>query len=94
MGAIFFNAFVSTIFGFGMMGYLIKSYSPNAVAPFGLLVPIFGLVAGYLLLGEMMNSATVMACMLIMLGLAYPRCAPGIRARLSRSFTALGGGTN
>lgn len=87
-GAILFNAFVSTVLGFGLQGYLIKRYSPNTVAPYALLVPVFGLSTGYLLLGETLGPITLLACALIMAGLAYPRFGPRILASLRPSGAA------
>lgn len=72
IGAVLFNAFVSTVLGFGLMGYLIKIYSPNTVAPFAFLVPVFGLFGGYLFLDEILDLASTIAVVVIMLGLLYP----------------------
>jgi O-acetylserine/cysteine efflux transporter len=71
--AILYNAFISTVLGFGLQGYLIKHYSPNVVTPYSLLVPVFGLITGYLLLGETPQPISVVAALLILVGLAYPR---------------------
>jgi O-acetylserine/cysteine efflux transporter len=75
-GAILFNAFISTIIGFGIQGYLIVRYSPNVVTPYSLLVPVTGLIGGYLLLGETFGLSTFISCVLVLIGLAYPRYAP------------------
>ena len=84
VGAVFFNAFISTILGFGLMGYLVKKYSPNQVAPYGFLVPVFGLGAGYVFLNETLDPISVIACCLIMLGLVYPKYG---RLMFKRKFT-------
>ena len=73
VGAVFFNAFISTILGFGLLGYLLKKYSPNQIAPYGFLVPVFGLGPGYIILNETLDANSVIACCLIMLGLVYPK---------------------
>lgn len=73
IGAVLFNSFVSTVLGFGLMGYLVKIYSPNAVAPYAFLVPVFGLVGGYLFLGEILDTISMIAVAVIMVGLLYPK---------------------
>lgn len=72
VGAVFFNAFVSTVLGFGLMGHLVKLYSPNAVAPYAFLVPVFGLTGGWLFLGETLDAVSLAAVGVILVGLAYP----------------------
>ena len=85
-GAIFYNAFISTILGFGLMGYLVKLYSPNQVAPYAFLVPVFGLGAGYVFLDEVLDFNSILASVVIMLGLIYPRFAANfMRIRAQKS---------
>ena len=71
--ALLFNSFVSTLVGFGLIGYLIKLYSPNKIVPYAFLVPVFGLILGYLFFGETLSSAEVVACVFILCGLIYPQ---------------------
>ncbi|MCA8833695.1 MAG: EamA family transporter [Proteobacteria bacterium] len=80
-GAVLFNAFISTILGFGLIGYLVKLYSPNQVAPYAFLVPVFGIAAGYVFLGETLNTNTIIACCIIMTGLLYPTITANLRAK-------------
>ena len=79
--AVLFNAFVSTILGFGLFGYLVKLYSPNQVAPYAFLVPVFGIAAGYVFLDETFNINTIIACVIIMAGLLYPTLMAMMRAK-------------
>lgn len=72
IGAVYFNAYVSTLLGFGASAYLIKVYSPNILAPYLFLVPIFGFSAGYLILGETLEPSTFIASLIIMIGLLFP----------------------
>lgn len=69
VGAVIFNAFVTSIFGFAIWGKLIRLYSPGKVAPFSLLVPIFGMSAAALILGETFGPIRLAATGLIVLGL-------------------------
>lgn len=73
VGAVMFNAFISTVVGFGLFGFLLKTYSPNQVTPFAFLTPVVGLIGGYLFLDESLNSTSVIACVFVMLGLVFPR---------------------
>jgi drug/metabolite transporter (DMT)-like permease len=43
--AVGYVAYVSTLLGFGIWNRLIAEYSVSRVAPFSLLVPVFGLAA-------------------------------------------------
>ncbi len=70
--ALMFNAFVSTVLGFGLIGYLIRLYSPNQIAPFAFLVPVFGLLFGFIFFNETLGYLSVGACILIFVGLALP----------------------
>ena len=85
IGAILFNAFVSTVLGFGLMGYLVKTYSPNVVAPYAFLVPVFGLVGGFLFLGETLDVMSSIAVVIIMGGLLYPKYMAHLLAKISNS---------
>ncbi|MCY4032132.1 MAG: EamA family transporter [Hyphomicrobiales bacterium] len=85
VGAILFNSFVSTVLGFGLMGYLVKIYSPNMVAPYAFLVPVFGLAGGFLFLDETLDIASSAAVVIIMGGLLYPKYMAPLLAKLSKS---------
>ncbi len=50
--AVLWQSVGNTIFGYGAWGYLLGRYSAASVAPFALLVPIFGLGASALLYDE------------------------------------------
>ena len=45
IGVILYTGLVSTVLAFAIWGRLFQKYSPNVVAPFSLLVPIFGIVS-------------------------------------------------
>ena len=69
-GAILYIAFVSTTFGYGAWGYLLRIYPAAIAAPFSLLVPVFGTLSAALLLGETFGPARLAGMVLILLGLA------------------------
>lgn len=60
----------STWFGFAMWNGLMSRYSVAVVAPFALLVPVFGILAGVLVLGEPFDRVTMIGCAVVFLGLS------------------------
>lgn len=60
----------STLVGFGIWGHLIKLYPVSTVAPFALLVPVFGTLAAIILLGERIPAQRLAGVALIVGGLA------------------------
>ncbi len=61
---------VSTLIGFGLWGYLLKHYPAGTVAPFSLLVPIFGMISAFLVFGEHFAPLRLLGAALILAGLA------------------------
>jgi O-acetylserine/cysteine efflux transporter len=68
--AIAYVAYVSTLVGFGLWNKLIGLYSVTKVAPFSLLVPIFGLTASWLVLDETVTWRLAGCALLVLAGLA------------------------
>ncbi|MGW5667558.1 EamA family transporter [Micromonospora sp. NPDC003776] len=68
--AVAYVAYVSTLVGFGIWNQLIARYSLARVAPFSLLVPVFGLSAAWLLLDEPVGPAELAAAAIVLAGLA------------------------
>ncbi|OLF18816.1 EamA family transporter [Actinophytocola xanthii] len=68
VGAVAFVGLLATVAGFGAWGYLIRTYSASTVAPISLLVPVFGMAAAALLLGERITSTQLVAAVLIISG--------------------------
>ena len=60
----------NTLFGYTMWAWLLSRYPAGTVAPLSLLVPVFGMGASALVLGEPMPGWKITACLLIMAGLA------------------------
>ena len=54
-------AYAGTTFGFGMWSRLLARHPAAAVAPFALLVPIVGMVAGGVVFGEPLDAFEVWA---------------------------------
>jgi O-acetylserine/cysteine efflux transporter len=70
IGAVLYIGIIATIVGFGLWGRLLRRYPAAVVAPFSLLVPIFGMSAGALLLGEPLGPLRIAAAALVLAGLA------------------------
>jgi O-acetylserine/cysteine efflux transporter len=60
----------NTLFGYTMWAWLLSRYPAGTVAPMSLLVPVFGIGASALVLGEPLPAWKIIACLLIMAGLA------------------------
>ena len=80
--AVCYVAYVSTLVGFGLWNRLIGLHSVTKVAPFSLLVPIFGLTASWLFLDETVTWRLAGCALLVLAGLALvvrksrPKSAP------------------
>lgn len=50
--------------------YLFKKYDAAVVAPYSLMIPVFGITCSWLFLGEKYSSTTILACLVVLTGLA------------------------
>ncbi|GLZ31271.1 membrane protein [Lentzea sp. NBRC 105346] len=80
-GAIGYVAWISTLLGFGIWGFLLQRYDASTVAPFSLLVPIFGMLSAWLFLGEQLTALRLAAGGLVLAGLAIPQLVARPAAR-------------
>ncbi|MEO3839850.1 EamA family transporter [Streptomyces sp. CNZ287] len=69
-GAVVYIAWIVTIFGFGVWGYLLRTYDASTVAPFSLLVPVAGMSSAALFLGEEITGLRWVAALLLVGGVA------------------------
>lgn len=67
--SLLYLAFLSTVFGYGAWNYLFNHYSASTVAPFSLLVPLFGVLGASLAFGERFDHYEMMGAVLIVVGL-------------------------
>ena len=67
--AIGYLAYVSTFLGFGVWNRLIGLHSVSTIAPFSLLVPVFGLTASWLVLDEAVTWRLAGCAVLVLVGL-------------------------
>ncbi len=93
LGAVCFVAWVATLFGFAAWGFLLRHYDASAVAPFSLLVPVFGMTSAAVLLGERITAPDALAAALLIGGvtlvsLAGRRGGRGVAARAPAAAAA------
>ena len=69
-GSVAYLAFLSTLIGYGIWNWLIGKRGASAVAPFSLLVPVFGVSSAWLVLGEVFTPGHWLSAGLILAGLA------------------------
>jgi len=69
LGAIAYLVYISTLFCFGAWSLLLALYPVATVAPFTLLVPVFGFLGSAVLLGEAIQPWKLLASALIIAGL-------------------------
>jgi len=82
-GCAVFLAYVATLFGFVSWARLLHRYPTAVVAPFGLLIPVSGLLSGALLLGETLAALQLAGAALVLAGLVVNVYAVRIRAWLT-----------
>lgn len=70
-GAVLWQAVGNTMFGYVAWGWLLNRHPAGIVAPMALLVPVFGLGASALLLGEALPLWKIAAFALVLGGLAF-----------------------
>lgn len=71
--AVFYIVYFSTFVGYGLWGLLLQKNRAGDVAQFTLLVPVFGMTASAVLLGEAMTWWKIVAAILIITGLLISR---------------------
>ncbi|MER5601030.1 EamA family transporter [Streptomyces sp. NPDC002265] len=79
-GTLGYVAWVSTVFGFGAWGWLLRRHPASAVAPFSLLVPVFGMTSAALFLDESVSPLGWCAAALLVGGVALTSLAPARHA--------------
>jgi O-acetylserine/cysteine efflux transporter len=70
VAAVAWQALGNTLFGYGAWNYLLARHPAATVTPFALLVPVFGMTASSVLIGEPMPLWKLGATALVLAGLA------------------------
>jgi O-acetylserine/cysteine efflux transporter len=69
VASLLFLAYASTLFGYGAWNFLLKHYPASTVAPFSLLVPLFGIVSGVIVFAERFDTYEITGAALVVMGL-------------------------
>ena len=80
-GAVLWQSVGNTLFGYAAWGWLLARHPATSIAPMSLAVPVFGLTASSLWLGEALPAWKLEAAALVMAGLALNIVWPRWRAR-------------
>ncbi|MDC0765502.1 EamA family transporter [Streptomyces sp. HD] len=94
-GTVVYVAWITTVFGFGAWGWLLRHHPASTVAPFSLLVPVFGMSSAALFLGERLSPLRWCAAVLLVGGVALTsvtfRRRPGVQPLDAAAPEAVGG---
>lgn len=75
-GTVLYMAVLATIAAYGAWNWLLHRYPASLVAPFSLLVPVFGMSSSWLVLGESVSAAKLAGAGLVMAGLGLTVLKP------------------
>jgi O-acetylserine/cysteine efflux transporter len=76
IGTILYTSLIASLLCFGFWAFLVQHYSPNRVAPFSLLVPIFGLLFSVILLEDSLSQVEIIGAALVFSGLCLTILTP------------------
>ena len=83
-GCVLVMSYGATLFGFGSWNALLHRYPTALISPFGLLIPVSGLVSGALFLGESLAPAQAAGVALVFAGLVVNVYGLRMRAWVAR----------
>lgn len=69
LGSLGYVIIFATLIGASVQTHLFKIYSPTSVTPFSLLIPIVGMITGYIWFQEEITLPTQLSCCIVFLGL-------------------------
>lgn len=67
---VVYSAILSTIVGYGLWNWLMRSFPITRVMPFGLLMPVFGIGFGALMFGEVLTPRVLVGGLITLSGVA------------------------
>jgi len=79
--AVLWQSWANTLFGYAVWGWLLSRYPVAVVTPLSLLVPVFGMAAAALWVGESMPAWKLAATAFVMGGLALNLLWPRLKGR-------------
>lgn len=71
IGAVIYIVYLSTHVGYGIWGFLLKSYPTATVVPFTLLIPVVGFLSSAFFLGEDFTWWKLLASLFVMGGVVF-----------------------
>lgn len=84
-GTVLWQSLGNSLFGYGVWNWLLSRHPAATVTPLALLVPVFGMGASAISLGEAMPAWKLGACALVLGGLALIVLWPRLQARLAQA---------
>lgn len=69
LGALLYVVIAATLFGFAVWGFMLNRYAAAKVAPFSLLVPVFGLTFSWMVLAEKISQLEFVGAIMVVAGL-------------------------
>jgi len=85
VSALLFITYLATLFAFGAWSWLIHHHPLKIIAPFTLLVPVFGILSSVLWLNEPLQSWKIFAALLIISGLCINLFGPKMHNAIKRA---------
>ena len=76
-------AYGGTVLGFGLWSQVLARYSAARAAPFALLIPVVGMISGWLMFGEPLSAFELVGAVLVMAGLSFNVFGDRLLARLA-----------
>jgi len=83
--AVLWQSVGNTLFGYAAWGWLLARYPAATISPLSLLVPVFGMAASAIFLGEPLSSWKLTAAAFVLSGLAVNTLWPMFSRRLAAS---------
>jgi O-acetylserine/cysteine efflux transporter len=83
--AVVYLAYLGTMLGYTLWSHLLSQHKASEVAPFSLLVPVFGLTSAQLFYAEPVSRVEWMGAGLVLAGLSWTVFGPNLRRRFRGS---------
>jgi len=83
--AVLWQSVGNTLFGYAAWGWLLSRHPAATITPMAMLVPVFGMGASAIFLGESLPAWKLLAAALVMSGLALNTFWPRLQQRLAQA---------
>lgn len=90
--AVAFISYCSTLLAFGLWAYLLQGYSAAKVTPFALLVPLVGMLAANIVIGEVLTPVELIGCIFILIALILCVLKPQVLIKSIKKLTLASNG--